>query len=84
MPLSWNAAVTKRIMEGAEHCDMYVKPTIGEQVQLLEAFLRYLEICINKLKKPNSYKKPRVGVFRLAVLFISFLAITLFLHDVMN
>ncbi|KAK6638354.1 hypothetical protein RUM44_008783 [Polyplax serrata] len=59
LPLSWNAAVTKKIMEGAKHCDMYTSSTVQEQTVLLESFLRYIETGLNKIKRLNTSKKPR-------------------------
>ncbi|EEB16663.1 DEP domain-containing protein, putative [Pediculus humanus corporis] len=60
LPLSWNATVTKKIMEGSKHCDMYTWTTVQEQTTLLESFLRYIETGINKIKRPNVCKKPRI------------------------
>lgn len=48
-------------MEGAEHCDMYTASTIHDQTALLDSFLRYTETWINKIKRPNTHKKPRVS-----------------------
>ena len=45
-----NNVATKRILDGAEFCDIYEERTISEQHQLIKGFLHYMEI-INKLKK---------------------------------
>jgi len=35
-------------------CDIYKKPTTEENVNLAEGFLRFVETCLNKIKRPNS------------------------------
>lgn len=68
MPL--NNSATKRIIEGAQHCDIYTSPNNSDYANVTEGFLKFIETVVNKIKRPNP-KKPRV------CLFIRFLAISL-------
>ncbi|PSN43947.1 DEP domain-containing protein 5 [Blattella germanica] len=57
LPLNHHA--TKKILDGAEHCDIYCPPTPEEQGHQVETFLRFLETWVNRIKRPNTCKKPR-------------------------
>lgn len=57
MPL--NNAATKRIIEGAPHCDVYTPLTSAEHNQMVEGFLKFIETVVNKIKR-SAAKKPRV------------------------
>lgn len=59
LPLTHPA--TKRILEGEPHCDIYTPQTDQDNGNLVEGFLRFVETYVNKVKRPNSYKKPRVS-----------------------
>ncbi|CAB0011092.1 unnamed protein product, partial [Nesidiocoris tenuis] len=52
-------APTRKILEGASQCDLYNGLTIDEQQSLVENFLKYIEAWINKIKRPQTQKKPR-------------------------
>uniref|UniRef100_A0A1B6CLL3 DEP domain-containing protein n=1 Tax=Clastoptera arizonana TaxID=38151 RepID=A0A1B6CLL3_9HEMI len=58
LPLS--SVATKKILEGSEHCDLYTALTLDEQNRFAEIFLRYIEIWVNKIKRPNVHKKGRL------------------------
>ncbi|BES97244.1 Protein of unknown function (DUF3608) [Nesidiocoris tenuis] len=55
-------APTRKILEGASQCDLYNGLTIDEQQSLVENFLKYIEAWINKIKRPQTQKKPRSNV----------------------
>ena len=54
--LPCNNCATKRIFEGLEICNIYEEKEIGEQIQLVEGFLRFLE-SINKTRREPNLKK---------------------------
>ncbi|XP_034240343.1 GATOR complex protein Iml1 isoform X2 [Thrips palmi] len=54
-----NQMATRRILEGSEHCDIYVPPSIEDQSQMVKNFLRFIETFVNRIKRPNAHKKPR-------------------------
>lgn len=56
-----NQMATRRILEGSEHCDIYVPPSIEDQSQMVKNFLRFIETFVNRIKRPNAHKKPRVS-----------------------
>lgn len=60
--LPLNNSATKRIIEGAQYCDIYTLPTATDYQQMVEGFLKFVEIVVNKIKKPGLSKKPRVRV----------------------
>ncbi|XP_069703010.1 GATOR complex protein Iml1 isoform X2 [Periplaneta americana] len=60
--LPLNHQATKKIVEGSYHCDIYTTPTAEEQGQLVENFLRFLETWVNRIRRPNTHKKPRTSV----------------------
>lgn len=52
--------VTKKILDGAEHCDMYPSFTSEERTALTENFLRFTEAFVNKIRRAQTHKKHRV------------------------
>nr|XP_024217178.1 GATOR complex protein DEPDC5 isoform X3 [Halyomorpha halys] len=60
-------AVTKKILEGAEHCDIYTPFTNEERSSLTDNFLRFMEQFINKIKRAQYPKKPRLDLSALNV-----------------
>lgn len=56
-------AVTKKILDGAEHCDIYTPFTSEERSNLTDNFLRFMEQFINKIKRAQYPKKQRVYLF---------------------
>lgn len=57
-----NQMATRRILEGSETCDIYIPPSIEDQSQMVKNFLRFIETFVNRIKRPNAHKKPRVSV----------------------
>lgn len=57
--LPLNNSATKRIIEGAQHCDIYTSLNNFDYANLVEGFLKFIETVVNKIKRPNP-KKPRV------------------------
>lgn len=58
--LPLNNSATKKIVEGAEHCDIYTVPTASEHQQMVEGLIKFLEAAVNKIKHSSISKKPRV------------------------
>jgi len=56
LPLKPFIPFTNQIKESpaGSRCDVYKKPTSEEYVNLAEGFLRFVETCLNKIKRPNS------------------------------
>lgn len=52
---------TRRILEGYDHCDIYVPLSVEEQSQMVKNFLRFIETFVNRIRRPNAHKKPRVS-----------------------
>ena len=47
---------TAQIKEGARNCrcDVYKAPSVEETINMAEGFLRFVETCLNKIKRPSS------------------------------
>uniref|UniRef100_A0A1Y1KCF9 DEP domain-containing protein n=3 Tax=Photinus pyralis TaxID=7054 RepID=A0A1Y1KCF9_PHOPY len=60
--LPTNNAATKRIIEGAKHCDIYTPLTNADYNQINEGFLKFIEVVVNKIKRPNATKKGRTSL----------------------
>ncbi|XP_049833121.1 GATOR complex protein Iml1 isoform X2 [Schistocerca gregaria] len=60
--LPLNHQATKKILDGAENCDIYAPLSTEEQGHFVEGFLRFIETWVNKVKRPNTHKKPRSPV----------------------
>lgn len=58
--LPLNAITTRKLLEGSEHCDLYAASTAEYQTQLSEAYQRFIETWINKIRRPGTQKKHRV------------------------
>ena len=58
--LPLNHQATKKILDGSEHCDIYNQSTAEDQGLQVENFLKFLETWVNRIKRPNTCKKPRV------------------------
>lgn len=58
--LPLNNLATKRIIDGAEHCDIYELPTKKDLQLMTDGFLKFVETVVNKIKRPGVSKKPRV------------------------
>nr|CAD7570654.1 unnamed protein product [Timema californicum] len=54
--LPLNHVATKKILEGADHCDIYTPLSSEELGHLVEGFLRFLETYINRNKRPGTTK----------------------------
>ncbi|XP_060527530.1 GATOR complex protein Iml1 isoform X2 [Cylas formicarius] len=58
--LPLNNAGTKTIAEGSARCDIYTSPSDAENQQMADGFLKFVETCVNKLKRSSLVsKKPR-------------------------
>ncbi|GLH03982.1 uncharacterized protein GBIM_09784 [Gryllus bimaculatus] len=55
-----NQQDTKKILDGAEHCDVYSTPTSEEQGHLVIDFLRFIETWVNRIRRPATHKKARI------------------------
>jgi DEP domain-containing protein 5 len=51
---------TKKILEGSSNFDVYQAQSADEQALLTDGFLRFIESWVNKIKRPNTFKKTRV------------------------
>lgn len=51
---------TRKILDGAEQCDIYTLPSTEEQSQLTEYYLRFIESWVNKIRLHQN-KKSRVS-----------------------
>ncbi|KAF5306981.1 hypothetical protein FQR65_LT07204 [Abscondita terminalis] len=60
--LPTNNATTKRILEGASHCDIYTPLSSADHQHITEGFLKFIEVVVNKIKRPSSVKKPRMSL----------------------
>lgn len=54
---------TKKILEGSANFDVYQLQSADEQALLTDGFLRFIESWVNKIKRPNTFKKARVRLF---------------------
>ena len=54
-----NQMATRRILDGSEHCDIYIPLSIEEQALMVKNFLRFIETFVNRIRRPNAHKKPR-------------------------
>ena len=54
LPVKPFLAYTAQIKEGAPHCDVYKAPSVEETINMAEGFLRFVETCLNKIKRPSS------------------------------
>ena len=54
LPVKPFLAYTAQIKDGAPHCDVYKAPSVEETINMAEGFLRFVETCLNKIKRPNS------------------------------
>ncbi|XP_013383589.1 GATOR complex protein DEPDC5 [Lingula anatina] len=48
---------TKKIIDGAERCDVYEEKSLEEQQQMTEGFVKILEM-LNKIRRPGQGRKP--------------------------
>lgn len=53
---------TKKIIDGAPHGDIYTLPSNGDYQQMIEGFVKFLETAVNKIKKTQPNKKPRMSL----------------------
>jgi len=55
LPLKQFLPYTKSISEGPQdmRCDIYQKISLEDRVNLAEGFMRFIETCINKIKRPT-------------------------------
>jgi hypothetical protein len=53
-PFLAHTAVIKERREREGRCDLYTAPSPEENVNMAEGFLRFVETCLNKVKRPNS------------------------------
>ncbi|XP_023323795.1 GATOR complex protein DEPDC5 [Eurytemora carolleeae] len=55
LPLRPFVPYTKAIIEGPEdmRCDIYTRVYLEDRVSLAEGFLKFIETCLNKLKRPT-------------------------------
>ena len=51
----------KKILEGAPHADIYTPLTEEEQTVLVDGFLKFIETCINRIRRPNNSAKKGVA-----------------------
>lgn len=58
--LPLNNAANKKILDGAENCDIYTTPTAGELQQMVDGLLKFIETAVNKIKRSIPSKKSRV------------------------
>ncbi|XP_059473113.1 GATOR complex protein Iml1 isoform X3 [Neocloeon triangulifer] len=65
---------TKKILEGNSHFDVYQVQTLDEQALLTDGFIRFVETWVNKIKRPNTFKKTRVlsTLVRCSKFFVNF------------
>lgn len=54
LPLS-NVA-TRKIMDGTVRCDIYQEPTLEEQNNIIDGFLKFVETFLNKIRRPSHVK----------------------------
>jgi len=56
LPVKPYVPFTNQIKDGPQECrcDIYKKPSAEEYVNLAEGFLRFVETCLNKIKRPTS------------------------------
>ncbi|KAG8234927.1 hypothetical protein J437_LFUL013474 [Ladona fulva] len=52
-------ALGQKILEGADHCDLYGPLCLEEQCHLVEGFLKFMETWVNKIRRTNTGKKQR-------------------------
>ncbi|XP_014258974.1 GATOR complex protein DEPDC5 isoform X2 [Cimex lectularius] len=55
-------SVTKRILDGSEHCDLYNPLSPEEQQNLMDNFLKFIELWVNKIRRPQNHKKQRLDL----------------------
>ncbi|KAL3269605.1 hypothetical protein HHI36_008669 [Cryptolaemus montrouzieri] len=60
LPLS-NPA-TKKIIEGSAHYDIYTLPSTQDYQNMIDGFLKFVEAAINKIKRSQISKKPRMSL----------------------
>lgn len=65
LPLTHPA--TRKILDGYSHCDIYTPQTDADNNNLIEGFLRFMETYVNRVKRPNSKKNPRVSIIKFVV-----------------
>ena len=53
---TYTAQILAQIKEGARNCrcDVYKAPSVEETINMAEGFLRFVETCLNKIKRPSS------------------------------
>ncbi|XP_012282674.1 GATOR complex protein DEPDC5 isoform X2 [Orussus abietinus] len=49
-------SATRRILEESPRCDIYTPPTAAERATLMDGFLRFIEVWLNKIRRPNPNK----------------------------
>ena len=47
----------KKILEGCEHANVYAPLTDEEKAALVDGFLKFIETCINRIRRPNNSAK---------------------------
>ncbi|CAH1990123.1 unnamed protein product [Acanthoscelides obtectus] len=57
--LPLNNQATKKIIDGADHCDLYTFPTNTDHQQMVDGYLKFLETAVNKIKRSPISKKAR-------------------------
>ncbi|XP_045474095.1 GATOR complex protein Iml1 isoform X2 [Harmonia axyridis] len=57
-----NNPATKKIIEGHPHFNIYTLPTSTDYQNMVEGFSKFLETAINKIKRTQVCKKPRMSL----------------------
>ncbi|XP_049824160.1 GATOR complex protein Iml1 isoform X3 [Aethina tumida] len=61
--LPLNNTATKKIIDGAPHCDIYSLPTSQDHQLMVEGILKFIETAVNKIKRTTMVsKKPRMSL----------------------
>ncbi|CAG7725373.1 unnamed protein product [Allacma fusca] len=47
----------KKILETSDHCNVYTPLTDEEKAGLVDGFLKFIETCINRIRRPNNSAK---------------------------
>ncbi|KAK2575080.1 hypothetical protein KPH14_008813 [Odynerus spinipes] len=54
--LPMNNFATRKILEGSSRCDIYTLAPASEQASLMDGFLRFIELWLNKIRRPHPNK----------------------------
>lgn len=88
-------AATKKILDlypspGMTTCDIYQESAANSnerqqqeaQKQQIEEFIRFLETCVNKIKKTNCHKSSRVSIRECIFFYLKFLLFNNFAFEI--